>query len=118
MLEASRPDFRQWIDVNDLRAASFRFLQRGQHARVIRARILADDEDCFCHVEVFERDRALAYAYGFSQGRAARFMAHVGAVRQIIRAKLANEELIEKSRLVARAPGSVEDRFVRRSESV
>src|SRR5947209_20600487 len=45
-------------------------------------------------------------------------MTHVRAVGQIVRAELAHEELIKKSRLVTRASRSVESGFVRRRERV
>ena len=44
------------------RRARLGLLQRGQHARVVRARVLADDEDGVGVLEVVERDRALADA--------------------------------------------------------
>ena len=44
---------------------------------------------------------------------AAGLVAHVGAVRQIVGAKLPDEELIQKSRLVTGAARGVEDCFVR-----
>ena len=69
-------------------------------------------------VEVLERHRPLADADRLGERRAARLVAHVRAVGQVVRAELPNEKLIEKRRLVARAPGRVKNRFVRRGERV
>jgi hypothetical protein len=118
VLESYCADFWKRVDVNYLRAATLCFLQACQHARVIRSWILAYDEDSVGQVEIFERDCAFAYAYGFGQGRTARFMTHVRAVRKIVCAELANEELIEKRSLVAGAARGVEDSFIGRSERV
>ena len=54
-------------------------------------------------VEVFERDRALAETERFFHSGAARLVTHVRAVRQIVGAELAHEELIKKRGFVAGA---------------
>ena len=87
-------------------------LERGQHARMIGAGVLSDDENRLGQLEVFERHGSLAGADRFTQRRAARFVTHVGTVRKIVGAKLPDEELIEKSGFVAGAAGGVEDRLV------
>ena len=53
-------------------------------------------------LEVLERHRAFADADALVQRGAARFVAHVRAVGQIVRAELPREKLPEKRRLVAR----------------
>ena len=98
----------------------FRFArsQRRQHARMIRAGILTDDEDRIGMIEVFERDRSLPDADRFAQRSAARLVTHVRAVRQIVGAKLSDEELIKKRGFVAGATGGVEDCLVRIVERI
>jgi hypothetical protein len=85
---------------------------------VVRAGVLADDEDGVGESEVFERDRALADADGLGQRAAARLVAHVRAVGQVVRAELPDEELIEERGLVARAARGVEGGLVGRRERV
>ena len=65
-----------------------------------------------------ELDRAFADADRRAQRRAARLVAHVRAVGQIVGAELADEKLVEKRRFVAGAARRVEDGFVRRGEPV
>ena len=45
-------------------------------------------------------------------------MAHIGAVWQVICAKFARKQLIQKGRFVAGAPGGVKNSFIRRREAV
>jgi hypothetical protein len=98
--------------VDDLAAALLRLLKRREHARVVRPRILADDEDGLGESEVFERDGALTDADGLGQAAARRLVAHVRAVGQVVGAELTHEELIQEGRLVRRAPRRVEGRLV------
>lgn len=70
------------------------------------------DDDQVGSVEVVEQDAALADAYGLVEGRAGRLVAHVRAVRQIVRAELAGEELVQEGGLVAGAARGVEEGFV------
>ena len=67
-------------------------------------------------LEVLELHRALADADGLLEPGAARLVAHVRAVRQVVRAERAREELVEERRLVARAARRVEEGLVRRGE--
>ncbi len=101
MLEASESCFRQRINVYDFAAAALGVQQRSQHARMIRPRILTDDKDRIGQIEIFERDRAFTKPKSFFHAGAAGFVAHVRAVRQIVRAELPHEELIEKSGFIA-----------------
>ena len=80
----------------------------GEHARVIGPRILANDHDELGLVEVVEINRSLADAYGFVERGSARLVAHVRAVRQVIRAELAREELVQEGGFVACATSGVE----------
>src|SRR5437763_9909110 len=104
MFETRRANFRQRIDVHDLAAASLRLKQSRQHAWMIRAGILADDENRIAELEIFQRHCTLAKAERFFHSGAARFMAHVRTVRQIVRAELPHEQLIKKRGFVAGAP--------------
>ena len=102
MFEAHHPDFRERVDVDDLAPVSLRTLERAQHSRMIRPGILTDNKDRFREIEILERDCSLPDSDRFGQRRATRFVTHVRAVRQVVGAKLAYEELIEKSGFVTR----------------
>ena len=117
-LKRKLPDFRQRIDRDDLAAVPFRDLQRRQHPRMIRARILADDENRLGQLEILQRDRPLADPDRFLQREAARFVAHVRAIGQVVGAELADKKLVQKGGFVARAARGVERRLVRRSQRV
>ena len=67
-------------------------------------------------LEVVERDRALADADRLREPDAARLVAHVRAVGEVVGAEAPHEELVEEGRLVAGAARGVEDRLVRRGE--
>src|SRR5689334_9339807 len=103
MFEASHAHFGQRVDMDQLATSTFRAFERRKHARMIRARILTDDEDRVGFVEIFERDSSLAHSDRFTQSRAARLVTHVRTIRQIVSAKLAHEQLIKKRSLVAGA---------------
>ena len=57
MREPRQADFAQRIDADDRRAALRRLAQRRQHARVVRARVLADHEDQIAVLEVVRARR-------------------------------------------------------------
>ena len=118
MFEARQSGFGKGIDVHNFAAASFGVEKRSQHARMIRPGILPDDKDRVGEVKVFKRYRPLAKTEGFLHSGAARFMTHVRAVRQIVRAKLSHKKLIKKCGLVAGASRSVEDRFIGRGQPI
>lgn len=80
---------------------------------MIGARVLACDDDEVGGIEVVDRDRALADADGTGQRGAGGFVAHVRAVRQIIGAVAAYQQLIQERGLVGSAPRGVEKRLVR-----
>ena len=93
-------------------------MQRRQHARVIGAGVLADQNDDLGFLEIIDLDGAFADADRRCQCRPAGFVAHVRAIRHVVGAELANEKLIEKRRLVARTAGGVKNRFIRRTERI
>src|ERR1043165_6626656 len=79
---------------------------------MIGAGNLAKDKDRFRAIEVFERDCSLPDSDRLAQRSATRFVTHVRTIRQVIRAKLSHEQLIQKRRFITRAARSVEDRLV------
>jgi len=79
---------------DDPASAPRRGLERSQHAGMIGARILADHKDCVGQLEIAERHRAFATSDGLAQANAARFVAHIGAIRQVVGAELAHEQLV------------------------
>ena len=112
---SAQPGLGQRVDGDDAGAARLGLLQRGQHARVVGAGVLADHEDQVGGVEVLEQHRALADADRLGERRAARLVAHVRAVGQVVGAEAAHEQLVEERRLVAGAARGVERRLVRAS---
>ena len=69
-------------------------------------------------LEVFERHATFADADGFVEGRAARFMAHVRAIRQIVRAELPREKLVTKGCFIAGAAAGVKGGGIRRRQRI
>ena len=91
-------------------------LQRGQHPRVVGAGVLADDEQMRRPASMSSSDTVpLPTPMVSRQGDAARLVAHVRAVRQVVGAEQPDEQLVEERRLVARAAGRVEHGLVRAS---
>ncbi len=118
ILEAHQAGFGQRVDGDDLGAGPLCPLEGQQHPRMICARVLPKDEDQLGLLEIVKPDRPLAYADRRAQRRSARFMAHIRAVGQVVRAELPHEQLIEEGGFVARPPGRIEDRFIGRCEPV
>ena len=113
VLEADQPCFRKRVYGDDMGAAPFHFFQRRQHAGVVGTGVLANYDDKVGHIKVFKGDRAFPDADGLLQSDARRFMAHIGAVGQIVRPEGTRQQLIGERRLVTRAARRVEDRLVR-----
>src|SRR5690348_15892825 len=108
MLEAAEARFGEWVDADDRRAIALRALQRRQHPRMVRPRILPGDEDRLRLIEVLQRHSPFADADRLHERRAARLMAHVRAIGKVVRDELPYEQLIEKGGFVGRSPGGVE----------
>src|SRR5882762_6982250 len=85
---------------------------------MIRAGILADDENGVGPFKIFEPDAAFADADALLQRDAARFVTHVGAIGQIVGAELPREELIKKRRFVTGATARVKRGRMRRRQRV
>lgn len=100
------------VDRDDPCAVALRLLERRQHPRMIRARILSCDDDQTGLFEVGNRHRALADADRVDEGATGRFVAHVRTVRHVVGAVAADEQLVEERGLVARAARGVEDGVV------
>ena len=58
---------------------------------MIRAGVLTDDKDRIGKIEIFERYGAFTKAQHLFHSGAARFMAHIRTIGQIVRAKLPHE---------------------------
>ena len=91
MFESRCAGFRQRIDVHDTAAASFCFQQCRQHTRMIRTGILSDYKNRIAEIEIIQRHGAFTKAQRFFHSRAAGFVAHVRAVRQIVGSELSYE---------------------------
>ena len=100
ILEVQEAGFWQRVDRDDRRAALLRLLERGEHARVVRHRVLPGDDQQISVVDVGDRHGALADAERLSESGSARLVAHVRAVGQVVRAVATHEQLIEERRLV------------------
>ena len=116
VLEADQARLRQRVDGDDARAPLLRPLERREHPRVVGARVLADDDQQVGGLDVVERDRPLADADRLGEGDAARLVAHVRAVGQVVGAEPAGQQLVEERGLVARAARRVERGLVGRVE--
>ena len=89
-----------------------RLAQLAEHARVVGSGVLAEDEDRIGLFKIDQFDRALGHADLRAHGAAARLVAHVGAVGEIVGAELTHKQLVEKRGLVAGATRGVEDRLI------
>ena len=76
---------------------------------MIGAWILTDDQDQISGVEVIQGHGSLADTDAVDQRPSARFMAHVGAVREVVRAVHTDEELVEECGLIRSSTRGVED---------
>ncbi|GHE08264.1 hypothetical protein GCM10010339_55970 [Streptomyces alanosinicus] len=113
MLEADESGLRQRVDRDDLSAVALGLLQRGQHPRMVGARVLPHGEDEVRGVDVVQGDTAFADAQCLLQRGAAGLVAHVGAVRQVVGAVGAGEELQQEGGFVVEPAGGVEEGLVR-----
>ncbi|MNK43231.1 hypothetical protein D3C87_619310 [compost metagenome] len=110
--------FPDGIEDGDPGAAKGGAAQVAQHAGMVGAGILPDDENGVGLLEILKQHGALADADRFLQADAARFVAHVGAVGEIIGAVEPDHQLIEEGGLVGGAAGGIELRPVRAVETV
>ncbi len=113
-----QPALADRIENDNARAAFSRTAQIAQHARMIGARILTDDENGVSHFEIFQKHRALADTDRLLQRDTACLVAHIGAVGEVIGAVGAHEQLIEERSLVGSAAGRIELDAVRTVEAL
>ena len=116
VLETQQAGFGQRVDGDDGGARPLGRLQRGQHARVIRARVLADHDDQVGGDEIGDVHRALADADRLGQRHPARLVTHVRTVGQVVGPEAPGEQLVQERGFVARPTGRVERRGVRRGQ--
>jgi hypothetical protein len=116
MRKAQQRRLGQRIHGDDLTAALRRFLQHRHHARVIRPRILPEDEDRVGLLEVIQLHRAFADAHRLFQRHPARLVTEVGTVGQVVGPELPHQQLKQKRRLVAGPSRGVKRSLVRRRQ--
>ena len=90
VFEANQPGFEERVDGDDFAAVAHGFLQFGEHARVAGAGILPDHENGIGMGEIVDSDRGFSEADDFGKAGAAGFMAHVGAIGEVVGAELSN----------------------------
>jgi hypothetical protein len=113
---AHQPRLGHWIDGDDCSAVPFGRFERRQHARVVCSWIVAENENRVALIEVIKRHRSLADANGFGESGAARLVAHIGTIGQIVGPELPRKQLEQKRGFIACFPRRIEDGFVRPGE--
>lgn len=114
VLEAQQPGLGQRVHGDDAGAVALGLLQGGELAGVVGAGVLPHDEDEIGVVHVLQADRALAGAEGLVEGVTAGLVAQVAAVRQVVGAEGAGEQLEHEGGFVAGAARGVESGLVGR----
>ncbi|MCY1223376.1 hypothetical protein D9M72_354990 [compost metagenome] len=112
VLIAAQSGLGQRVNGNDLAAGFLGFLEGGEHARVVGARVLPHDDDQVRLREIIVGDGGLADADGLAHAPAGGLMAHVGAVRQVVGSVCPHEQLVQEGGLVRGPAASVERRLV------
>ena len=118
VLVADEPRLGQRIHGDDAPAVALALLERRQHARMVRARVLPENDHQVGLAEVVVGDRRLADADRLAHRGAGRLVAHVGAVGEVVGAEGAHEELVEERRLVGGAAARIERGLVGVPEGV
>ena len=98
--EIHQSGFGQRIDGDQFSARAFLLLQRRHHSRRARSRILPDNHYQIRSFQIFEPNGSFAESGRFLQTDGRRFVTHIRAVGQIVRAELSGEKLVEKSRFI------------------
>ena len=111
--KALQPALAQGVEAHDASAALVGVAQLGQHAGVVGAGVLAKNENRVGALKVVQRDGALAHANLRAHATAAGLVAHVRAIREIVGAVLAHEQLVQKRGLVAGPARGVKNGLVR-----
>src|SRR6201987_2004775 len=110
--------FRQRVDRDNLGALVLGLLQRGQHPRMVRARIVPENKNELRTLHVLERRRALPNSERLHHGYTRRLVAHVRAIRKIVRPELASKQLQKKGRLIGRLSRGIEGGLIGRIQTV
>src|ERR1700719_775783 len=118
ILYPSQAHFRQRVDRDKFGALVLGLLQRGQHPRMVRAWIVPENKDELRTLHVLQRRRALANSERLHHGYTGRLVAHVRAIRKIVRAKLASKQLHKKGRLIGRLSRGIEGGLIGRTQAV
>ena len=113
VLETEQTSFWQRVDGEDLCPRLLGRFERREHARVVAARVLSSNHDEVGEGKIFETDRTLPDSDCFFEGERRWFVAHVGAVGQIVGTKTSGKKLIGERRFVARSARRVEHRLIR-----
>ena len=79
---------------------------------MVGAGVLSKYQDAIGELKIIERDGSFANADGFTHGATARFVAHIGTIRQVVGAKLAHEKLIQKCGFVRSPARCIKDGFI------
>ena len=116
ILEPHQAGLAQRVDRDDLCAVPLRLLERRQHAGVVGAGVLADDQQQLGGLDVAERHRPLTDPDRLGERHRGRLVAHVGAVGKVVGAERAGEQLVGERRLVGGLARRVEDGLVRTVE--
>ncbi len=98
--EALKSAFADRIEDHDLGTALCCAPQIAKHAGMVGAGILSDYKNSIGLLEILKQNSSLANTYRLFERHTAGLMAHVGAVREIVRAISPHEKLIEKCRFV------------------
>jgi hypothetical protein len=112
ILEADEAGLGKGVHRDDPGAVALGLLEGGEHPGVVRARVLADDDQQVGVMDVVERDAALADADRLGQGDAGGLVTHVRAIGQVVGAESPHEELVEERGLVRRASRGVEEGLI------
>ena len=97
------------IDDDDVAAPVAAMLQHVDEARMVGARVGADDEDQVGAGQVLELDRGSPRADGARQPLAGRLVAVIRAVVDVVGAPGPRQQLEDEAGLVRRAAGGVEE---------
>ena len=102
----------EWVERHNFCATFVGRTQLAQHARVIGARVLAEDKYRIGFFKIIEGYRALAHADLLTHAHTAGLVAHVGAIGEVVGAVFAHKQLVQKGCFVAGAARGVKDRLV------
>ena len=111
--EIDEADLLRRIDDDDVAAAAAQRHQAAQQARMVRRRVAADQDVEVAALDVLELHRRGAGAERGVEADAARLMAIVGAVVDVVAAERPREELQQEAGLVRRAAAGVEEAAAR-----